>query len=76
MRRFGKALLTLLMILGIGFGLCFAYLAYVREQLPYNESGVYFDGMITWHQQSVTTYTVVAIGCFLVAMLAAFFRLR
>ena len=67
MRKFRLWISYILMFAGIGF---FA-LAYKRNNLPYNEQGLYFDtdNMIVYHQQSVDTFVAIGIIAVIIGFL-------
>ena len=60
---------ALLATLLAGVGLIFLILAVQRSTLPYNSEGNYFDGVVNYHEQSVTVYGILACACFLASMM-------
>lgn len=44
--------------------------AAARARLPYNEEGNHFDGLVVHHEGSAYVYGALALGCWLVAVLA------
>jgi hypothetical protein len=67
MRKFKIWISYLLMFVGIGL-LAFAY---QRNQLPYNEQGMYFDTatLIVYHQQAVDAFVIGGILSIIVGFL-------
>jgi hypothetical protein len=59
---------TLGFMLSIGSSLLFSVLCWKRSQLPYNQSGRYFDGAIVWDEQAVTAYALLTLMSLLVAL--------
>ena len=49
-----------------------AWLWWKRSNLPYNEEGRYFDGLVVYEEQSVSTYLVLAVIFFLTSLLAGY----
>ncbi|MDP3699598.1 MAG: hypothetical protein Q8R72_01685 [Hylemonella sp.] len=55
-------------------GLCgvvsfaFAYVAWQRAGLPYNEEGHYFDGLVNYHEQSVLVFALLSGLALLLAL--------
>ncbi len=52
-----------LVISAIAFAF-FTWLWWQRASMPYNEAGRYFDGLIVWHEQSVSIYALLSIFSF------------
>ncbi len=48
--------------------LLFAVAAFRRARLPYDEEGNFFDGLVSYHQQSVEALALFAVAAFLLAM--------
>lgn len=44
--------------------------AVAQARLPYNEEGNHFDGLVVHHEGSAWVYGALAVGCWLVAVLA------
>jgi hypothetical protein len=44
--------------------------AWARAQLPYNEEGNHFDGLVVHHEGSVFVYAALALVCWLVVVSA------
>jgi hypothetical protein len=59
----------------IGVGLIFLILAVQRSTLPYNSEGNYFDGVVNYHEQSITVYGFLACISFLASILLFIIRL-
>lgn len=57
-----QSLLWGLAALGAAGGLAVAWLACMRAQLPYSETGSYLDGDVVLHEQAVAGYALVALG--------------
>ncbi len=56
------------MAAGLGAaGLGLAWLAYARAQLPYSETGSYFDGDVVLHAQAIEVFALLAVLCLLAA---------
>ncbi|MEZ5986133.1 MAG: hypothetical protein R3B94_09295 [Hyphomonas sp.] len=47
-----------------------------RSNLPYNEEGRYFDGLVIYEEQSASTYLVLAVIFFLASLLTGFWAWR
>ena len=59
----------------VGVGLIFLILAVQRSNLPYNSEGNYFDGVVNYHEQSITAYGILAVASFLCAIMLFTIRL-
>jgi hypothetical protein len=55
-------------VLAIGF----AVLTVDRMLLDYNEQGVYFDGITTYDQDAVVSYTIISAIFLIVGIIAIF----
>lgn len=42
----------------------FTWLWWQRANMPYDEAGRYFDGLVVWHEQSVFVYALLSIVSF------------
>ena len=49
-----------------------AWLWWQRRNLPYNEEGRYFDGLVVYEEQSASAYLVLAVIFFLTSLLAGY----
>ena len=58
----------------VGFGLIFLILALQRSTLPYNSEGNYFDGVVNYHEQSITVYSILSGASFLCATMLVAIR--
>jgi hypothetical protein len=65
LRVFVTALAIISMLLTFVFG----YFLYQRAAMDFNSEGNYFDGIVTYHQQSITGYGV----CFVISLLISVF---
>ena len=59
----------------VGVGVIFLILALQRSTLPYNTEGNYFDGVVNYHEQSITAYGFLAGASFLCAVMLFAIRL-
>ena len=56
------------MAAGLGAaGLGLAWLVYGRAQLPYSETGSYFEGDVVLHAQAIEVFALLAVLCLLAA---------
>lgn len=53
-----------------------AWLWWQRRNLPYNEEGRYFDGLVVYEEQSASAYLVLVLIFFLTSLLAGYFAWR
>lgn len=53
-----------------------AWLWWKRSNLPYNEEGRYFDGLVVYEEQGVSAYLVLAVIFFLTSLLASYWAWR
>ena len=53
-----------------------AWLWWQRSNLPYNEEGRYFDGLVVYDEQSASAYLVLALVFFLISLLAGYWALK
>lgn len=58
------------------FALSFAHIGYQRAQLPYNELGRYYDGLVVWDEGAVGVYVVMALFFLLLSLLLLFVYLK
>ncbi len=42
----------------------FTRLWWLRANMPYDEAGRYFDGLVVWHEQSIFIYALLSIISF------------
>lgn len=55
--------ILVLIISAVAFAL-FTRLWWQRANMPYDEAGRYYDGLIVWHEQSVFIYALLSIFSF------------
>jgi DNA-binding transcriptional regulator of glucitol operon len=53
-----------------------AWLWWRRRNLPYNEEGRYFDGLVVYEEQGVSAYLVLAVIFFLTSLLVGYWAWR
>lgn len=53
-----------------------AWLWWLRSNLPYNEEGRYFDGLVVYEEQSASAYLVLALIFFLASLLSGYWARR
>ena len=62
-----------LVISSVAFAL-FTLLWWQRFNMPYNDAGRYFDGLVVFHEQGVVVYALLSCFCF-VTMFAIAYRI-
>lgn len=54
----------LVLILSVVAFAVFTWVWWQRANLPYDEAGRYYDGLIVWHEQSVFIYALLSVFSF------------
>ena len=50
----------------------FTWLWWQRANMPYNEAGRYYDGLVVWHEQSVFIYALLSILSFFILVFTGY----
>ncbi len=70
-RRLLAICMLLLAVFSAMAGAAVSAIAYGKANLPYNEQGRFFDGIVVHHADAVFVFTALAALCWFVALLSA-----